>query len=36
MIFLSHSYLDKVQVLALIDLFHESGFSVYVDWLEDP
>lgn len=34
-IFLSHSYLDKIQVLTLIDLFQEKGFSVYVDWLED-
>lgn len=34
-IFLSHSYLDKIQILALLDLFHEKGFSVYIDWLED-
>lgn len=34
-IFLSHSYLDKVQVLALVKLFNQHGFSVYVDWLED-
>lgn len=34
-IFLSHSYLDKIQVLALIKLFNEHHFSVYVDWIED-
>ena len=30
-VFLSHSYLDKVQVLALIKLFNKHHFSVYVD-----
>lgn len=34
-IFLSHSYLDKVQVLALVKLFNAHHFSVYVDWIED-
>lgn len=34
-VFLSHSYLDKVQVLALIKLFNIHHFSVYVDWIED-
>ena len=34
-IFLSHRYLDKVQVLALVHLFNREGFSVYVDWLTD-
>ena len=34
-IFLSHSYLDKVHVLALVKLFNIHQFSVYVDWLED-
>lgn len=34
-IFLSHSYLDKVQVLALVKLFNQHHFSVYVDWLQD-
>lgn len=34
-IFLSHSYLDKKLVYALVDLFNAAGFSVYVDWLHD-
>ena len=34
-IFLSHSYLDKVQVLSLVKLFNKHHFSVYVDWIED-
>ena len=34
-IFLSHSSLDKIKVLALVDLFNKAGFSVYVDWIED-
>ena len=34
-IFLSHSYLDKVQVLALVKLFNKEHFSVYVDWMYD-
>lgn len=34
-VFLSHSYLDKVQVLSLVKLFNNHHFSVYVDWIED-
>lgn len=34
-VFLSHSYMDQVQVLSLIDLFNEAEYSVYVDWIED-
>lgn len=34
-VFLSHSYLDRVQVLALVKLFNKHHFSVYVDWIED-
>lgn len=34
-VFLSHSYMDQVQVLSLIDLFNEAKYSVYVDWIED-
>lgn len=34
-IFLSHRYLDKVQVLALVKLFNKHHFSVYVDWIDD-
>lgn len=35
-IFLSHSSLDKQFVLSLVNLFNKAGFSVYVDWIEDP
>lgn len=35
-IFLSHSSLDKQLVLSLVNLFNKAGFSVYVDWIEDP
>lgn len=34
-LFLSHSYLDKELVYSLIELFNESGYSVYVDWVMD-
>ena len=34
-IFLSHSSLDKELVLALVALFNDAKFSVYVDWIED-
>lgn len=34
-LFLSHSYLDKVRVMALMKLFNDAGYSVYVDWIED-
>ena len=34
-IFLSHRSLDKRLVLTLVNLFNESGYSVYVDWIED-
>ncbi|EHU5031560.1 TPA: TIR domain-containing protein [Streptococcus suis] len=34
-LFLSHSYLDKKLIVTLVSLFNESGYSVYVDWLED-
>lgn len=34
-IFLSHSSLDKKQVLTLLKLFNEAGYTVYVDWIED-
>ena len=35
-IFLSHSFLDKKLIFTLVDLFNEAGYSVYVDWIEDP
>lgn len=34
-IFLSHSYLDADEILALKDLIDAMGFSVYVDWVID-
>lgn len=34
-IFLSHSSLDRNEVLNLVQLFNKSGYSVYVDWLYD-
>lgn len=35
-IFLSHCFRDAEVVLALCNLIVELGFTVYVDWLEDP
>lgn len=35
-IFLSHSFLDKEEVLGLYKELTEMGFSVYVDWIVDP
>lgn len=35
-IFLSHSYLDKELVLGIKIELESFGFSVYVDWEEDP
>ena len=35
-IFLSHSYKDKFLVAGLREAIKEAGFSVYVDWIEDP
>jgi hypothetical protein len=34
-IFLSHSSLDRDEVLDLVRLFNKSGYSVYVDWIFD-
>lgn len=34
-IFLSHSYLDKELVYALVRLFNKAQYSVYVDWMFD-
>lgn len=34
-VFLSHSSLDRDEVLILIDLFNKCGYSVYVDWIFD-
>ena len=35
-IFLSHSKADEELVLGAKDLLEDNGFTVYVDWLEDP
>lgn len=34
-IFLSHSYLDREEVLSLVQLFNKCAYSVYVDWIYD-
>jgi len=34
-IFLSHSYLDKNLIYAIVNMFNYMGFSVYVDWIVD-
>lgn len=34
-VFLSHSSLDHDEVLNLIQLFNQCGYSVYVDWIYD-
>ena len=35
-VFLSHSYLDREEVLGLYNELTEMGFYVYVDWIVDP
>lgn len=35
-VFLSHRKLDAREVLALKELIESQGFSVYVDWVENP
>lgn len=35
-IFLSHSYLDKLEVQGLYQELTDFGYSVYVDWIVDP
>jgi len=35
-IFLSHSFLDRGVIYGLKVAFETGGFSVYVDWVEDP
>lgn len=34
-IFISHSYLDKQSILKVKKIFEDSGYSVYIDWIED-
>lgn len=35
-IFLSHSSLDKKELAGLVTYFQSLGYSIYVDWIEDP
>jgi len=35
-IFMSHSKMDEKIVLGAKQILEEKGFSVYVDWIEDP
>lgn len=35
-VFLSHSKADEDLVLGAKDLLEDNGFSVYVDWVDDP
>jgi hypothetical protein len=35
-IFLSHSFLDKKKVQGLYNILTALGYSVYVDWINDP
>ncbi|MCB1307411.1 MAG: toll/interleukin-1 receptor domain-containing protein [Leptospiraceae bacterium] len=35
-IFLSHSYADKQEVAALYSFIRKIGYTVYVDWIQDP
>ncbi|QNR23925.1 toll/interleukin-1 receptor domain-containing protein [Croceimicrobium hydrocarbonivorans] len=35
-IFLSHSFLDKMEVQGLYQELTDFGYSVYVDWIVDP
>ena len=35
-IFLSHSLKDKQLILGIKELIEESGYSVYIDWVDDP
>ena len=35
-IFLSHSSKDKQLILGVKQLIEDSGYSVYIDWVDDP
>ena len=35
-IFLSHRFLDANEILCIKEIFEKLGYSVYVDWIEDP
>lgn len=34
-IFISHSYLDKIEIDALYYIFEECGYSVFIDWKQE-
>ncbi len=34
-LFISHSFSDKELVIGLLHLFSSSGYTVYIDWIED-
>src|SRR5258708_5282248 len=34
-IFLSHAYADKLVVIGLLAILQGTGFTVYVDWIND-
>lgn len=35
-VFLSHSKLDEAEILGLKLLLEDYGYSVYIDWVDDP
>lgn len=35
-IFLSHSSKDKTLILGIKNFIEESGYTVYIDWIDDP
>ena len=35
-IFLSHSSKDKILILGIKKFIEDSGYSVYIDWVDDP
>jgi len=35
-IFFSHSYYDARVIRSIYDILTDAGYSVYVDWIEDP
>ena len=34
-IFISHSYLDKIEIEALYYIFEECGYTVFIDWKQE-
>ncbi len=35
-IFLSHAYLDAELILGIKTYFEDQGYTIYVDWIDDP